>query len=79
MTKALHCLDCVEKVKDSKDHVGHELTEEDPLDFRVLLPRYNKFTIGEWHYFISGYMISTIKWITIFFFLFALGVIKLGA
>lgn len=42
-----------------------ELGEDDALDSRVLDPKYNKFTIGEWHYFISGHMLSDVKWLTI--------------
>ncbi len=65
--------------KMDKNHDGHcpackkELGEDDELDWRVLDKDYNKFTIGEWHYFISGHMLSDIKWLTIFTLLLIFG------
>lgn len=54
-----------------------ELTEKDKLDWRVLDSRYNTFSIGEWHYFISGHMLSDVKWLTIVILLFLTGLIVL--
>ncbi len=43
-----------------------ELTEEDTLDWRVLSPEYNRFTIGEWHYATAGAALTA--WIIGIFF-----------
>jgi len=55
-----------------------EISDSDPVSFRLLLPRYNKFQVHEFHYLISGLMLATIAWVSVFFFAFLFGIIKLG-
>ena len=57
---------------------GEEVSDSDAVSFRLLLPKYNKFSVHEYHYFISGLMLATTAWMAIFIITFLLGVIKIG-
>lgn len=48
-----------------------ELGEEDTVDWRILDPRHNKLSIGEFHYMALGAMLATI----LFFWMRMLGLV----
>lgn len=60
------------------DNGNGRVKEDDAISLKLLLPSKNRFSVHEWHYFISGWMLSDIKWLTLLFFLFVAGKLSIN-
>ena len=64
------------KCQDCESH-REEITDEDAVSIKLLIPKYNQFSVHELHYFLSGHLLADIKWIAILFVLFIVGKLSL--